>query len=164
MLAKVSLNSAGLGILLEEPPCLQQSKKRKFKRPEHRKPGAAEAAEYQRERQKIYNQQARDIEEEIRQAHTRLIECGKLTPERVEMILRETQERTMTSDVGAKLFQEIQFLRNIKRKTVTQRGQLHRLKKKLRSLNAHEQKTVLDAGLDLCIPAYEARNESCAPT
>ena len=160
MLAEVSSNSA----MLAELPCLQKSKKRKFKSPEHQKPGAAEAAEYQRERQNIYNQEAREIEEEIRQAHTRLIQCGKLTLEQVEKILCNTQERTMTSDVGAKLFQEIQSLRNTKGKTATERSQLHRLQKKLRSLIAHEQKTVLDACLVLFIPEYEPSNEFCAPT
>jgi hypothetical protein len=160
MLAEVSSNSA----MLAELPCLQRSKKRKFRGPEHQKPGAAEAAEYQRERQNIYNQEAREIEEEIRQAHTRLIQCGKLTLEQVEKILCNTQKRTMTSDVGAKLFQEIQSLRNTQGKTATERSQLHRLQKKLRSLIAHEQKTVLDACLVLFIPEYEPSNEFCAPT
>ena len=70
----------------------------------------------------------------------------------------------MTSDVGAKLFQEIQSLRNTQGKTATERSQLHRLQKKLRSLIAQDQKKLLDACLILYSPEYEPSNEFCAPT
>ena len=118
-------------------PCyassLQTSNKREFACVERREQSQY-ASSYQQERQKLYKKERDELEQQMQQAQTRVIQSGRQTSAEVSRLLRKTEAKTIASDVGKTLTMKIQSLENVVPKNSTQRGQLRRTQTKLRTL------------------------------
>ena len=118
-------------------PCyassLQTSNKREFACVERREQSQY-GSSYQQERQKLYKKERDELEQQMQQAQTRVIQSGRQTSAEVSRLLRKTEAKTIASDVGKTLTEHIQSLENVVPKNSTQRGQLRRTQTKLRTL------------------------------